>query len=188
MINRNGTQTRVNIVTDPTLNTQAQILRARIEAELGKPAVVMITSACAGDGKSLTAYSLAASLERCNHRVSVIEIPNEEGTSHERLAAFVEKMRSNYDFTIIDAATFAQSSCVMSLAGIVDGVLLTVRVGRAPTDDDESVVGMLEQFGGNIVGVVATEGDTIANFERARQESSAFPRPLMPVAAERVLQ
>jgi Mrp family chromosome partitioning ATPase len=188
MTSRSGTRHRINIATDPTLNTQAQVLGARIEAELGKPAVVMVTSASAGDGKSLTAYSLAASLEKNNHRVTVIEIPNEGGNSHERLSAFVEKMRSNYDFAIIDAATFGQSSSVMSLAGLVDGILLTVRFGRAPIDVDASMVGMLEQCSGNIVGVVATEAEAIANFERAREESSAFPRPLIPVAAERVLR
>jgi Mrp family chromosome partitioning ATPase len=188
MTNRNGTQSRANIATDPTLNMQAQMLRARVEAELGKPAIVMITSACTGDGKSLTSYSLATSLEKCNHRVSVMEIPNEEGASHSRLSAFVERMRSNFDYTIIDAPTFGHSSSVLSLAGLVDGVLLAVRFGRAPTDDDESMVRMIEQFGGSIVGVVATEPEAIANFERTRQESSGLPRSLMPVAAEHVLQ
>ena len=163
-------------MNDPALDIQAQLLSARVEAELSKPAVVMVTSARTGDSKSLTAYSLATSLEKYNHRVSLMEIPNEEGASHERLSAFVEKMRANYDFTIIDAAAFVKSSAVMSLARLVDGILLAVRIGRAPTDDDESMVLMLEQVGGKIVGVVATDAGTIANFERARGESPALTR------------
>lgn len=176
MNNRDGTHTLVNVATDPGLNKQAQLLSARVEAELGKPAVVMITSACAGDGKSLTAYLLAASLEKYNHRVSLMEIPNEEETSHEQLSAFLEKMHSNYDFTVIDAATFLKSNTVLSLARLVDGILVAVRIGRAPTADDESMVGILEEFGGNVVGVVAAEADTIANFERARGEGPAVTR------------
>ncbi len=200
MSNHNGTHTSGNVASDPALNKQAQILSARVEAELAKPAVVMITSACAGDGKSLTAYLLAASLEKYNHRVSLMEIPNEEGTSHERLSAFVEKMRSNYDFTVIDAATFLKSNTVLSLARLVDGILVAVRIGRAPTADDESIVGILEEFGGNVVGVVATEADPIADFERAREQTPAVaqlqPRrdaeqnsaqALMAARAERML-
>ena len=162
----------------PTLtpDIQAELLSVRIEVELSKPAVVMVTSARGGDGKSLAAFSLAASLEKCNHRVSLMEIPNEKEASYERLSAFVEELRSNYDFTIIDAATFSGSRAVLSLARLVDGILVAVRIGRAPTAEDRSMVGVLEQFGGNVVGVVATEADAITNFERARRESPASTR------------
>jgi Mrp family chromosome partitioning ATPase len=191
----------VNIGTDPALNSQAQRLSARIEAALSKPAIVMITSAGQGDGKSLTACLLAASLEKSNHRVSLMEIPNEEGTSREWLSAFVDKMRKNYDFTIIDAATYLKNNTVLSLARLVDGILVAVRIGRVPTEDDESMIGTLEEFGGNVVGVVAAEADTIAAFERARRESPAFmqlqtrrnaeqtpAQALMAVAAETMLR
>jgi Mrp family chromosome partitioning ATPase len=169
----NGTQPAVSLATNPASDIQAELLSVRIEVELSKPAVVMVTSARAGDGKSLAAHSLAASLEKCNHRVSLLEMPNEKGASHERLSAVVEEMRSNYDFTIIDAATFSGSRTVLSLARLVDGILVAVRIGRAPTAEDRSMVGILEQLGGNVVGVVATEAEAIANFERSRGESSA---------------
>jgi Mrp family chromosome partitioning ATPase len=177
MNDRDGSNASVNIATDPALSKQAQLLSARVEAELSKPAVVMITSACAGDGKSLTACLLAASLEKYGYRVSLVEIPNEEGTSHEQWSALIEKMRSNYDFTVIDAGTFLKSHAVLSLARLVDTVLVAVRIGRAPTPDDESMVGVLEEFGGNVVGVVAIEAATIANFKRAHGQSPAATRP-----------
>jgi len=173
MDNRSGFPAPVGTPADSAPNVQAQLLSVRVEGELSKPAVVMVTSARAGDGKSLTAYLLAASLEKSNHRVSLMEVPNEKEASHERLSAFVEEMRSNYDFTVIDAAAFPKSSTVLSLARLVDGILVAVRIGRAPTADDESMVGILEQFGGNVVGVVAAEAETIANFERARGEKAA---------------
>ncbi len=177
MNNRNGIQPAVWAATDPAPNIQAQVLSVRIEVEFSKPAVVMVTSARAGDGKSLTAYLLAAYLEKCSHSVSLMEMPSEEGASHERLSAFVDEMRSSYDFTIIDAATFSGSSTVLSLARLVDGILIAVRFGRVPTADDRSMVGILSQLGGNVVGVVATEADAVANFERARGEVPARTRP-----------
>ncbi len=213
MSERNGTERQENIATDPILNAKVQLLRTRVEAELGKPAVVMITSARAGDGKSLTAYSLAGCFANCNHRValvsgsdeehhqlSVLEMPRNENASRNQLATFVEQMRSEYDFTIIDAETFVGSSTAMALSRLVDGILLAVRIGRAPTDDDEAMIAIIERFGGRVVGVVATEADTIADFERARKTrpESARTRPrrnaeqnparaLMTPAAERVL-
>lgn len=170
MDNRNASNG--GAATDPAPNIQAQLLSVRVEGELRKPAVVMVTSARAGDGKSLTAYLLAASLEKANHRVSLMEIPHEKETSHEQLSAFIEEQRSNYDFTVIDAATFPKSSTVLSLARLVDGILVAVRIGRTPSADDQSMVGILEQFGGNVVGVVAIEADAIANFKRALGEDS----------------
>ena len=76
------------------MNAQVQLLRSRVEADLGKPAVVMVTSALPGDGKTLTAHSLAMSFGRSGHRValagpaaagadprcvSIVGLPPEEG-------------------------------------------------------------------------------------------------------------
>ena len=148
-------------------------------SDLPKPAVVMVTSARPGDGKSLVAYLLAASLEKAKHRVSLVEVPNEKEASDERLTTLIEEARSNYDFTVIDAATFSGSRSVLSLARLVDGILVAVRIGRTPSADDHSMVGILEQFGGNVVGVVAIEADAIENFERARGETPAWT-PFQP--------
>ncbi len=155
----------------------------------------MVTSARAGDGKSLTAYALADSFATSGHRVAlvtrscdeygelpVVKIPGEEASkvSREQLAAFIEKIRAEYDFAIIDAETFANTG-TMPLVRLVDGILLTVRIGRTPTEDDEAMVGMIEQFGGRIVGVVATEANTIAEFERSRRNK---PLPKLRPNAE----
>ncbi len=37
---------------EASVDSQIQLLRSRVEAEIKKPAVVMVTSAHAGDGKS----------------------------------------------------------------------------------------------------------------------------------------
>jgi len=179
------------LAQESAFEVQAKLLRARIEAELGAPAVVMVTSACVGDGKSLTAYSLAESLAACGHSVALVSRSCEElqqvaivemslngkyAPSREPLKSFVEGLRREYDFTIIDAETFAASSAVVALANLADGILLAVRIGRAPTANDEVLVEMIERSGGRIVGVVATDSEDIAALERAHHRETGSNR------------
>ena len=170
---------------DSLLSHQVQLLRSRVEAEFEAPAVVMVTSALEGDGKSLTAHSLASSLMKSGHRAALvsltgranepgdgtpIELSHEDGTviGRDRLSTFVGEMRAKYDFTIVDAGTFLSSNAAMALARSVDGILLTVRIGRAPSEEDELTVRTIEQSGGRVVGIVAADADTITRFERLR--------------------
>jgi Mrp family chromosome partitioning ATPase len=174
-------------MSDPAPNVQAQQLRARVEAELDKPAVVMVTSAQDGDGKSLTALSLARCFKSCDHRVVLVSREESSKIPRDRLAAFVEKMRSDYDFTIIDAETFMNSSNVMALTRLVDGIVLAVRIGRPPTADDDAMIGMIERFGGRVVGVVATEADTNTHPKPQPDTKQSPARALLAAAAERLL-
>jgi hypothetical protein len=184
---------------DPAVDSQVQLLRSRVEAELKKPAVVMVTSAHSGDGKSLTASSLATSFAKAGHRaalvsenlgsfldsdalvqespahghVAKIELPPEtdNAVSREGLAAFVSAMRSNYDYAIVDAGSFLDSNSAMALPGLVDGILLSVRVGRASTGKDEMMVRMIEHLGSTVLGVVAADPAAITAFERSAPKS-----------------
>jgi hypothetical protein len=194
---------------DAAVDSQVQLLRSRVEAELKKPAVVMVTSAHTGDGKSLTASSLATSFAKAGHRaalvsenlgafhesealaqespahghVAKIELPPEtdNAVSRESLAAFVNTMRSNYDYAIVDAGAFLDSNSAMALPGLVDGILLSVRVGRASTGKDEMMVRMIEHLGSTVLGVVAADPAAIAAFERSAPKSET----LRPRQAER---
>ncbi|HTV73576.1 MAG TPA: hypothetical protein VME66_07730 [Candidatus Acidoferrales bacterium] len=166
------------------LNSEIQLLRARVESELRKPAVVMVTSACQGDGKSLTAYALAGCFASSGHRaalvttthdgapanVAIVALPQDDDpiVSREQLAAFVSSMRSKYDYTVVDAGTFMNDTAAMALTRMVDGILLTVCVGRAPTNEDDRMIRMIDQFNGRVVGVVATDTQAIDEFERSR--------------------
>jgi Mrp family chromosome partitioning ATPase len=171
--------------TEAVLNSQLQLLRSRVEAELGKPAVILVTSAAGGDGTSLTAYSLASCFVESGHRaalvdltpggaerhdVTMIELPHQDGSAigRERLATFVEEMRSSQDFTVVDAGTFLSSANAMALAWMVDGILLAVRMGRAPTDEDEFMIQTIANSRGRVVGVVATSEEAVAKFERTQ--------------------
>jgi len=192
---------------EPAIDSQVQLLRSRVEAELKKPAVVMVTSAHSGDGESLIASSLATSFAKAGHRaalvsenfgsfhdsdavapegpahghVAKIDLPPEtdNAVSREGLATFVNTMRSNYDYAIVDAGAFLESNSAMALPGLVDGILLSVRVGRASTGKDEMMVRMIEHLGSTVLGVVAADPAAIATFERSAPKSqTARPRPV----------
>ncbi|HMD03496.1 MAG TPA: hypothetical protein VKG44_11085 [Candidatus Baltobacteraceae bacterium] len=194
------------------VSSQVQLLRSRVEAELKKPAVVLVTSARHGDGKSFTANSLAASFAKSGHRTALVSenrngaedgettkverpahghfarvhLPPESDNaiSREGLTAFVNAMRSGYDYTVVDAGSFFSNSA-MALTRLVDGILLTVRVGRPSSDEDEMMVRVIEAFRGNVVGVVATDAAAIADFERNRSEELAAAATARPRKAGR---
>jgi len=182
--------------TGDSLNSQMHLLRSRVEAELDRPAVVMVTSALPGDGKSLTAHSLAVSFGRSGRRVAlagaaagidqrgvtVVNLPPKEGrvAEHDGLVAFVDKLRAEYDYTIVDAGTFLRSNTAMALAPLVDGILLAVRVGRAPSDDDELLVRTIEHSRGRVLGVVATDTKAVEGFARERAGERPAAAPTQP--------
>jgi len=183
---------------DRTVAAKFQILRARIESDLKPGSVILITSAMTGDGKSVTAYGLADCLAQVGRRVALVDssatarsvnpspypleaanmpivpLPFDELETR-RLGAsigkFVAKMRTEYDYTLIDGATFMRSSVPMLLASDVDGVLLTVRLGRAQSEDDRLMCQMLVSARANLLGVVAVSPESIATFGPPPQSS-----------------
>jgi Mrp family chromosome partitioning ATPase len=157
--------------TEADLSAQVQLLRSRVEAEFKKPAVVMVTSALQGDGKSLTAHSLAKCFSDSGQRAGLVTLTDRDAervVGGGRMAAFIEGMRSNYDFTIVEAGTFFHSKAAIAVARLVDGILLTVRMGRPETDEDALLIETLKNSGAHVVGVVAIDEKTIAEFERQR--------------------
>jgi Mrp family chromosome partitioning ATPase len=48
-------------------------LRARLESELPSPGLLCVTSALAGDGKSVTAYEVALAFTRAGHRTLLVD-------------------------------------------------------------------------------------------------------------------
>jgi len=55
------------------LSSELQLLRVRVEAFASGPAVIMVTSARVGDGKSLTAWSLADGLAAAGHATVLVD-------------------------------------------------------------------------------------------------------------------
>jgi receptor protein-tyrosine kinase len=57
----------------PDLSNQFQALRSQIEAVLKQHSVIAITSAESGDGKSLTAFGIAAHMTKAGHRCMLVD-------------------------------------------------------------------------------------------------------------------
>jgi hypothetical protein len=61
----------------------------------------------------------------------------------------------------------------MLLAGAVDAVLLAVRHGRAPSEEDELMVQTLRHLKAKVLGVIASSGESIADFQKQRAGAAA---------------
>jgi Mrp family chromosome partitioning ATPase len=175
--------------TDPRFLAQVQLLRSRVEADLPKPAIILVTSAAGGDGKSLVAHSLADSFLRAGHRAALVhltkgvaersELPEiasardaADAAADDRFEAMVTKMRAGYDFTVVDGRPLLQDGAAVSLAPLVDGILIAVRVGRPETAADALMMRTLKRAGARIVGVVAAEAQAIADSGRCADRGS----------------
>jgi Mrp family chromosome partitioning ATPase len=182
---------------------ELQILRAHVEREVRRSSVIMVTSAQDGDGKSLTAFSLARCLAESGLRTALVDatsngrlivgtnrsvtsekaelveltMPATAGPLREAIAAFIESSRSSFDYTIVDSSTLTGDSIALALAANVDGILISVRVGRAATKNDDSIVRIIEGFGGRILGIVAAQSAAIAAFAAPRQPEMLMARP-----------
>lgn len=192
-------------------SAQVQLLRSRVEVDVKQPGIVMVTSAHQGDGKNLTARALAAGLKMQGYRTALVGLSpgpversqdwapfgchsdnapvievlrgNEgDGITPEELVAFVNRMRSEYDYTVVVAGTFLSSPPTMALSRLVDGVLLAIRIGRAPSDEDHLTVQLIERSRGRIVGVVATDAESAGEIRHRKPKERAV-KPMTEAAA-----
>jgi hypothetical protein len=86
--------------------------------------------------------------------------------SREVLAQFMDTVRASYDYAIVDTPAFLSSDLAMALGEAADGVLLSVRVGRAPTERDIATIRVLEASKAKIIGVVAATPEAIKDFKK----------------------
>jgi succinoglycan biosynthesis transport protein ExoP len=192
-----------------SLSSELQLLRVRIEAFASGPAVIMVTSAQVGDGKSLTAWSLADSLAAAGHDAVLVDantdaprttgatlvrdlrrFPNEDiaqfarpfgpnglsvismsqpevatTSSRQTIRHLTTQLRKKFDFAIVDTGALPKNNIALLLAAAADGVLVSVRTGRAATKEDLVLVRTLQQTNRRILGVVLTSKETIDLFE-----------------------
>jgi Mrp family chromosome partitioning ATPase len=185
------------------MNTEVQLLRAHLETATSGPSIVMVTSAEAGDGKSLLAHALAHSLAKVGRRCAlfdatlhakadlsrlalpeagarpnlpvVMPLPLDDPSlapSREVLAQFMDTVRASYDYAIVDTPPFLSSDLAMALAEAADGILVSVRVGRAPSERDLATIRVIEASKGNVIGVVAATPEAIKDFKK--MQSAAY--------------
>jgi len=212
------------------MNTEVQLLRAHLESSTSGPSIIMVTSAEAGDGKSLIAHALAHSLAKVGRRCALFDatlqakadlsrlalpeagarpnmpvmmpLPVDDPSlapSREVLAQFMDTVRASYDYAIVDTPAFLSSDLAMALGEAADGILLSVRVGRAPTERDVATIRVIEASKGNVIGVVAATPEAIKDFRKMqtaaykalpverKPERKAEPRPAVPADKPAVL-
>ncbi len=199
---------------DDAMNTEVQLLRAHLESSSPGPSIIMVTSAEAGDGKSLIAHALAHSLAKVGRRCALFDAtvqgkgdlsrlalpeagarPNapvvmplpidDPGTTPTRevLTLFMDTVRASYDYAIVDTPAFLSSDLAMALGEAADGILLSVRVGRAPSEKDIATIRVIEAAKGNVLGVVAATPEAIRDFKKMQGAAfKALPVPAKPDA------
>lgn len=197
---------------DDTMNTEVQLLRAHLESSMSGPSIIMVTSAEAGDGKSLIAHALAHALAKAGRRCALFDatvqskadlsrlalpeagarantpvvMPLPMGDSNlapsrEAMTEFMDTVRASYDYAIVDTPAFLSSDLAMALGEAADGILLSVRVGRAPTEKDIATIRVIEASKGNVIGVVAATPESIRDFKKMQTAAyKALPVELKP--------
>lgn len=122
---------------DTLVQEQLQSLRARIEADLVPPAVVVVTSAAPADGKSLMAFGLARSMTQAGYKAVVVDTnhanPEVQG------GPTIADLRGGEPF---DVCAFARRS---DRFGEVDVIPLTDRLLQTSTSK-EAVEGIAAQL------------------------------------------
>jgi Mrp family chromosome partitioning ATPase len=193
-----------------TLAAHFQSVRARIEAEIKPHTIIMITSAKADDGARLTAFGLAECLAAAGHSTAVIDatanpgeaidgrfktpgrrefpiyaLPNGAGASsrmRDTFDAFTRRIREEFVYTIVDAPPFGLNSVTVTLAGVADAVILTLREGREPCKGDEHMIRALALAGAHVLGVIAASPASSEHFESlgaTRYVTEPRPRPVV---------
>ena len=72
---------------------------------------------------------------------------------------------------------FAAYATMFATADFWRSLLLSVRLGRAPSGDDESTLLMLERSAGRVLGIVAASSDAIEAYERRGAPSTHGAEP-----------
>lgn len=191
---------------DEKLASHFHRIRARIEAELKPPSLVMVTSAKSDDGAGLTAFGLADCLAAAGHRTALVDatgktvtaiddrlsseragdfpvyvVPWDDASSSRPLEAlesfFARELRDTFDYIIVDAPPIARHNPTSALASIVDAVIMTVRMARKPCTADEFMVRSFNAIGAYVLGVIAVDTVSIAHFDEAGAKRQIGARP-----------
>lgn len=107
------------------------------------------------DAGSLLAESARPSQAGCD--VLSIAPAQARAASANAIAAFYKSARSRYDYTVVDAAVIGTGG--LAFARAADGVMLTLREGRAVDRADRETVELFERLRVRFLGVVATRSD-----------------------------
>lgn len=99
---------------------------------------------------------------------SVVTIAAERAATMSRsaVAALVQRLRSEYDYVVVDAADLPKNSFNLLLLSSADATLITFRSGRSQQPADRAMLDILERAEAKVLGVVMTEESEVDTFIR----------------------
>jgi len=132
-----------------------------IDADLRRPMVQRVfgLSRSRGLTDNLVGEPLDLTLSRLDDHLSVIGSgavpPNpSEMLSGQRMKAFLDDLRTQFDYIIIDSAPTLPVSDAVALSRHVDGVLVVAQAGRTSAGNIRQMLANLEQVSAPVIGVV----------------------------------
>ena len=165
-----------------TVDDGFQTLRITCEASAPMPAIVLVGSVADEDGALRVARGLVDAFAEHGARTLLVTDARSDRRDGADVMTFAElgvaernlpDLRGRYDATVIVPPPLGSSSRGLELARHADGIVLTVRLGRAVTAVDERIASDLRRVGAAIIGVVTTR----AGAERPRKERAANAEP-----------
>jgi Mrp family chromosome partitioning ATPase len=118
--------------------------------------------------RRIATEELSAVTRRLADGVSVLNLTGEavaSASSCDRIRELLTRLRSEYDFTVVDVSRLARSSTALNLAEAADGIIVNVMLGRAPQAADGELRRTLDEVKAPVLGVVTLTEDVIADFE-----------------------
>jgi len=106
--------------------------------------------------------------------------------SADRMQSLIADLRARFQYTIVDSAAIPIGMAGLQFARFADGVLLAVRLGRAPKPADKMTLQTLDRVGARILGVIATGADETRKHGRATPDTEPLTDGVAEEAAEPV--
>lgn len=171
-----------------------QSLRIMLDVRLPSSAMVVVSSACEGDGEDELAYGLAQAFAETGRRTALIKLngyhDGMQGTadvesnfngsrfhapaSPNELNSLVTDVRYAHDVVIVASPPLGEQSASLDLCRLANGVLLAVRLGRKVTPRDQEAVEQLKRLDARLLGTVAMRSVASTNGEREAANAPAW--------------
>ena len=126
-----------------------------------------------------------SSSPRTYSEVALVDLGDRFAGSRRDVASLVARLRTRYDYVIVDAPAFNRGSMPTLFADVCDAMMIAVQKGRAAGSDDRRINAYLDASAKHAIGIVSTTKAAIANFAAASVHRSRSLVPLHEISDER---
>jgi Mrp family chromosome partitioning ATPase len=130
-------------------------------------------------------YRLGAEPEHIYDEVILRDLDDRFTGSRREIVALIARLRSRYDYVIVDAPSFNRGSMPTLFADVCNALLITVAQGRLATSDDRRINSFLDGSAKPAIGIVSTTKLAIRNFDAIAMHRSRSLVPLHEIVDER---